>query len=74
MTANDLTDESSLRKKSISIFDINKLAEENYIKSEIWDFMQNETQANLLNEEYKKFEKIFLSKKIKIYLKKYKNK
>jgi hypothetical protein len=63
MTANDLTDESSLRKKSISVFDINKLAEENYIKAENWEFMQNETQAILLNDEYKKFDEIFLSKK-----------
>lgn len=64
MTANDLTDETKLRK-SISNFDINNLTEENYIKPENWDFIENEEQEKLLEENYKKFEEKFLSKKTK---------
>ena len=63
MSAKDLTDETKLRK-SISLFDINNLTEDNYIKPENWDFLKSELQVNLLEEEYKKFEEKFLSKKI----------
>ena len=60
MTANDLTDESKLRK-SISFSDIESIKEDNYIKAEDWDYLQNEAQGNLLEENFKKFEEKFFS-------------